>query len=428
MAKKFTDKEYAEYMLANFVLGYIDTAIFIGANLFEKYFQKKVDLKKTERFIEFKVYKSKYFSNEKYWKQDVLHCYKKMEKHEIETEIEKFTHLRNDFVHGLDDNEIINRKNEIRKFILYVYFSFHTDKPYSDAHLINPTIDDLLLQDYKIKEITERMIARLEKSNPKNIKSFYGIKHKDFENLFQMRNSLKFLQEIILQEVSQAGLKATILSPIDTTSAYIWMPFVDKEFTDHKNKHETVRDNLLMGSVSILATPLDFRIYIDFGGGDLEYRLAFQEFIIGESTTEYLKKLDKYEKIPLKIFDIRWYSFITGQKNLSEIIEKNDLKHLGSKAIEAIKENNNKEIVTSGLNRIGYILPPSEIKKDTILMLFKNIAHLYYEFLIYKFKNDPDVRFLKESQKLLIDNNIDTKSLETVNDNEFNMDIVDKYI
>ena len=126
MAKKFTDKEYAEYMLANFVLGYIDTAIFIGANLFEKYFQKEVDLKKTERFIEFKVYKSKYFSNEKYWKQDVLHCYKKMEKHEIETEIEKFTHLRNDFVHGLDDNEIINRKNEIRKFILYIYFSFHS--------------------------------------------------------------------------------------------------------------------------------------------------------------------------------------------------------------------------------------------------------------------------------------------------------------
>ena len=131
----------------------------------------------------------------------------------------------------------------------------------------------------------------------------------------------------------------------------------------------------------------------------------------------------------MKIFDIRWYSFITGQKNLSEIIEKNDLKHLGSKAIEAIKENNNKEIVTSGLNRIGYILPPSEIEKDTIIMLFKNIAHLYYEFLIYKFKNDPDVGFLRESQKLLIDNNnIDTKSLETVNDNEFNMDIVDKYI
>ena len=423
---KFTDEEYADYMLANFVLGYIDTAIFIGANLFERYFEKSVNLKKTGKYIETKVYKSKYFSSDKYWKEDVLYRYKKMEKYEIEIEIDNFTRLRNGFVHGLNDNEIINRIKEIRKFILYVYFSFHTDKPYTE--LIDPTMNYLLTQDYKIKEITERMIARLEKLDPKNIKNFHGIKYEDFDNLFQMRNSLKFLQKTIVQEVSKVGLVATILSPIDTTSAYIWMPFVDKEFTDHKNKHKTLRNNLLMGSVSILVTPLDFRIYIDFGGGDFEHRLAFQEFIMGKNTMEYLKRLDKYEKYPLKLFDVRWYSFITFQENLSEILKTNRLSHLTSKAIKTIKEDNDNDIVTSGYNRIGFILPSSEIDKDTIIMLFKDISHFYYEFLIYKFKNDPDIEFLKKSQKSLNRIIPDVGSKEIVNDNEFNMDIVDKYI
>ncbi len=430
MAKntKFTEKEYAEYMLANFVLGYIDTAIFIGANLFEKYFQKTVNMKKSKKFIESKVYKTKYFSSEKYWKQDVLYRYKKMEKYQIETEIEDFTHLRNDFIHGLDDNQIINRKNQIRNFILYIYFSFHQDQNYSDAYLINPTMDDLLLQDYKIKEISERMIARLEESNSKNSKSFNGIKYKDFDNLFQMRKTLKLLQEVLLQEVSQVGLVATILSPVDTTSAYIWMPYIDDEFTDNKNRHETERKNLLMSSVSILATPLDFRIYIDFGGGDFEYRSAFQEFIMLESTKQYLKKLDKYEKYPLKIFDIRWYSFIIYQNNLSEIISEDQLIKMGLKGIKAInKEENKQEIITSGYNRIGFILPASDIDKNTILMLFKDIAHLYYEFLVYKFKNNPDIKLLKDSQKCLIDGSIGTGSMETL-DEEFSMDIIDKYL
>ncbi len=397
---KFTDQEYAEYMLANYVLGYIDTAIFIAANLFEKYIQSIVG--KEKKFVDAKIYRKKYFSKENYWKQDVLYQHKNLEKSDIEESLKKFAYLRNDFIHGLDDNQIIDRKNQIREFILYIYFSFHKDQEYSDLYLLKPTINDLLVQDYKVKEITERMISRLDNLKHKNLESFKAISFQDFNNLFRMRESMSVLQEIIAKEVSEVGLEKTILSPVDTTSAYIWMPFVDQDFTDNKNKHNTKRNNLTMGSVSILATPLNFRIYIDFGGGDFEYRMAFQEFLSQQSMIEYLVELINSEEFPLSIFDIRWYSFIVCQQNLLDVVKENQLKYLIEEAVEAIQsEEDSHQIITSGYNRIGFIIPASNIDKNTILRLFKKIAHFYYEFLKYKFKDDPDIDMLSESQRLL---------------------------
>ena len=406
--KNIDDKEYAEYMLANYILGYVDTSIFIGANLFDKYFQTEVSSKKInsikaqkkKNHLDLWVYIDLYINSDKI-RQDVLYD----QTNDLKTKLGNFRDLRNMFIHKMNDKLIIQRNKEIGEFILYVYYSFHKDLDYDSTIIHDESTKNTLTQDYKIKEITERMNARMEKekfTDHSSVKTFKGINKKDFDNLFELRKKLRYLQRIIEKEMLEVGLETTILSPIDTTSAYIWMPFPDRDFTDNVNKFRTKRNNLVVGSTSILATPIDFRIYIDFGGGDYEYRLAFQNFLQSNQFAEYIQKFRNHEP-SLKIFDVKWYSFIVQENNLLDIINDKSLTDMVVKAITIIKDEQDKDnIVTAGYNHVGFILPAQDIDKIEILSLFKKMAHLYYEFLIYKFKDDPDVDSLKVAQNILM--------------------------
>ena len=414
---KFTDKEYAEYMLANFVLGYIDTAIFICANLFDKYFQtvtspkdiNRIKSQKKRNHLDLWVYIDLYINSDKI-RQDVLYDQIDVSYDQIDVlknKLNSFRELRNDFIHGMDDNQIIQRKEQIGEFILYVYYSFHKDIDYDSTIIYDESMRNILIQDYKIKEITERMIARMEKEKltlqSHSVKTFKGINKSDFNNLFELRKKLRYLQRSIEKDMLKVGLEATILSPIDTTSAYIWMPFTDKDFTDNVNQFSTKRNNLIIGSTSILATPVDFRIYIDFGGGDYEYRLAFQNFLQSNQFRTYIQQFKNYEPA-LKIFDVKWYSFIVQENNLLDVIADKSLNDMAIKAITIIEnEQEQSSIITAGYNKIGFVLPAQDIDKSEILSLFKKIAHFYYEFLIYKFKEDPDVGSLQTAQNTLLE-------------------------
>jgi hypothetical protein len=402
---QINDKEYAAYMLANYALGYIDTALFIGANLFEKYFKTIIskeeasgELRKGAKQPVLYHYIEAYIKYK--YKDDVLYS----KTNNLKLKLHMFRNLRNDFIHDMNENKIIQEKSKIGEFILYIYFSYNRQESY-DSTIIFESVNNTLLQDYKIKEITERMIARMEKEkipfNSENVRTFKGIKKSDFNNLFELRKKLRYLQRNLEKDMSEVGLVSTILSPIDTTSAYIWMPFIDKEFTDNINKFHTKRGNLVVGSTSILATPVDFRIYIDFGGGDYEYRLAFHNFILSNEFKSCIQQLGDQE-LYLEIFDIKWYSFITHRCKLNDVLEDDSLITMSSNAKEIIKKEQEKEnIITSGYNKIGYILPDRDIGKNEIYLLFKNIAYIYYEFLIYKFKDDPDVHILKQAQSTL---------------------------
>ncbi len=403
---RFTDKEYAEYMLANYTLGYIDTAIFIAANLFEKYFQTMVskheaknELRISEKYITLKHYITSYVKYKSH--QDVIYS----QGNDLIAKLDSFRKLRNDLIHEMNDDKIIQNKRQIGEFILYIYYSFHKNLNYDSSIIHDESINNTLIQDYKIKEITERMIARMEKekitAQSNLVKTFQGINKNDFDNLFELRKKLRYLQRVIENDISDIGLKSTILSPIDTTSAYIWMPFVDKEFTDNVNSFQTKRNNLLIGSTSILATPVDFRIYIDFGGGDYEYRLAFQDFLQSEQFMTYIQRFKNHET-PLKIFDIKWYSFIVKENNLLDVITDKSINDMALQAKTIIeKEKQQGKILTSGYNKIGFILQARDIGKIEILSLFKKVAHFYYEFLIYKFKDDPDIDILQSAQSKL---------------------------
>ena len=152
---KFTDKEYAEYMLANYILGYIDTSIFIGANLFDKYFHTESPIKEVNRMkslqnrqhLDLWQYIDIYCNSEQSH-QDILYN----QTNNLKTKLDIFRKLRNDFIHGMDDNQIIQRKSQIGEFILYVYYSFHKDLDYDSTIIHDESIKNILLQDYKIKQ------------------------------------------------------------------------------------------------------------------------------------------------------------------------------------------------------------------------------------------------------------------------------------
>ena len=103
-----------------------------------------------------------------------------------------------------------------------------------------------------------------------------------------------------------AGLVTDILTPIDTTSAYIWLPMVSR-----KKKIGKI-SGVYNSAVSILATPLDFRVYLDFGGYAQEDRFTYYQFLKSAEYQNFIVSFSGRDE--MLAFDIDWYCFITGEK------------------------------------------------------------------------------------------------------------------
>lgn len=445
MAKEFTEKEYAEFMFANRYLGYSDVALFIAAVLFEKHIMSKIKAYKKEYLANnpeiehFSLHNAINLYMEKgIWRSDILHTNVRLEKRKVRDELLLYKRLRNEIAH--EDSQVFHNKSiyrlkktakdpsediDIDDFFRYVYISITGD--IVNRNCFKKNVNKTILQDYKIKEINERMLSKIDfelKTDSGTYQNFTGFISQDFDNLFKLRDKMVVLQKYITNNLEDIGLEPTILSPIDTTSAYIWMPFVDKEFIKSSNDIiETKRHNLVMGSAAILATPLDFRIYIDFGGGDIDFRSTYQEFIQTKSFKEYAKNHFTTIEPPLKIFETRWYSAIVDEKNLLDFMDKNSYAQQIENAqifLKNAKAQNN--IITSGRNLIGFILPSSEeISKEFILERFKDITHLYYEYLIYRYSNHE--QSLRKKQECLFDDNKADEnqdfSMDNLDDDEF---------
>lgn len=383
---KFTNKEYAEYMLANYVLGSRDTALFIAMSLFEKYFHEQLQKWKHRAYLSRK--ENLLWQLIDWYSENLTHDPLKDSSKTITEELKKFKQLRNDFTHGFDDNQMIAREKEIENFILYVYFAYHPAEKYDESITKRSNKDYLLLQDYKVKELTERMMERLERSKYQEdsmyVKTFTGFEEADFENLFELRKKMVFLSRTLEKFFKSFSIKRTIISPIDTTSAYIWMPFIIENAPQEPNDYETERKNLIESSLSILATPMDFRIYLDFGGGDYNNRLQYQWFLLSQEFKEYCATYSSMHQ-GISLFDTKWYSFITNHCSLQDIIQDELLfcEKVNSALSFLEKSREKKNVITKNYNLVGYILPASNLSQKDIGVYFAKTLHLYIEFLKY---------------------------------------------
>jgi hypothetical protein len=143
---------------------------------------------------------------------------------------------------------------------------------------------------------------------------FEGVAKSDFDDMFRLRDKLANLKaELSPWLVQNADFLATdILTTIDTTSGYIWMPLVES-----KLKKDGTRKGIFNCSVSILATTLELRIYMDFGGqAPRELRSSYFKFLESLEYEKYLKTMQVKEG--LCVFDIDWFSALFNPRTLEE--------------------------------------------------------------------------------------------------------------
>lgn len=198
------------------------------------------------------------------------------------------------------------------------------------------------------------------------------IEEEDFNDLMHMRKHLLHFSQYLGSGVLRKypNLEIDQISHTDTTSGYVWLAI------NHKRPHaDHSRDRIRHSSASVIATPIDLRISIDFGGEAYLARTDYYKFI---ASKEYAAFVEKHPD--LKLIDIEWYAFVTNILELQGVDEaavyemidraRNRLEHYQSK----------KMIITWDRLLTGYITPKGVITYRSIANMLENIIELYFRF------------------------------------------------
>ena len=408
----------AKYMVGKYRLGYRRVALYLAGVLYESIINTKVmkPLKSLgydekgvlEADLNWKINKL----NSTTIKSDVLYNKKSRDlfKHYFEQGLllnmslnndirsnqvtgrhHNFRWLRNKVMHGNFDEVLEDKARSLDDIIYYVWCelaneSFETAlTDWRNSGSAGRMIDTLYehTADYMVRAIDEVEFMRKE-SGGKIELSATKISVDDFGNLFDLRRKLVFLKKYLDGWLTKNAdfLKTDILTTIDTTSGYIWMPLVSKQV----NKEE--RAGIYDCSVSLLATPLDLRIYMDFGGNARQQRDTYYNFL--EESSEYLDiQKSLAESSCLEVFDIDWYSAIFNCKPYEQWLKNDCSKAIQSarSKLAAIAENDTSPITWNrclhGYVFSKYDLGGGFIDFSMIKEQLENIIRLYQAFDAY---------------------------------------------
>jgi hypothetical protein len=213
-------------------------------------------------------------------------------------------------MHELNPELKEEMENNHLEFITYVWLEL-LPKSFDEQHEKYPdslpqlTISTLLNTeaDYMIRAVDE---TTKKEATDLTAGDYVAIQVDDFECLYTLRDKLLPLrgQFNFWLEENKTNLLTDILTPIDTTSAYIWMPMVSRERKIGKQA------GVYNAAVSILATPLDFRVYMDFGGYAKPDRSSYYEFLKSSAYQKFMESFAGKEE--MKVFDIDWFCFFAG--------------------------------------------------------------------------------------------------------------------
>jgi len=244
---------------------------------------------------------------------------------EVRTRLHNFRHHRNAIIHGHEETNLF--PEDTFEFIIYIWAelansSFETHlRHFKDVPAIG--CEEMLKSIWEIS--ADYMIRAVDELKVRDGDETYsGLSSNDFENMFELRRKMAGLQNDLKEwlkgpENIVSHLTTDILTTIDTTSAYMWMPFV----SSHINP-----GNIPVGiyncCVSILATPRDFRIYMDFGGYAKEQRFAYYQFLASKDYESWFGNHKSDEE--MKVFDIDWYSSIFNAMPLNDWVGSNQMR------------------------------------------------------------------------------------------------------
>lgn len=306
-------------------------------------------------------------------------------KDDVRKRLHNFRILRNKIMHAstiiITDDMPCNKD----EYIYYIWseldnrnFKSILEKWNSQGAKKTKTILQMLFMttaDYMVRAVDETM-------NDEIFSGYEAIIPSDFEDMFTLRDKMAQLKSEIEKWFCSEKLPyiTDILTTIDTTSAYIWMPLVSDEY---RNRGD--RNGIFNCSVSILATPLDFRIYMDFGGYAKAERAQYYQFLQSDEYKTFMSTFDGVGE--MQVFDIDWFSFIHEKKSLNEWEKE---------ALSSIKMANDKlktasEPITWNRMLHGYVFEKKSISTleiDFIKRHLMYIIDLHHVFCKFNLKND----------------------------------------
>ena len=397
-------------MVGHYRLGSEKIALYLAATIFESFVNSKLRLKgwdegKIERVgLDTKIdelEKADLGTDSLFTYQDIFqkyHDYGQVKifsrsvierENQVEKRLHNFRQLRNKVIHNQKVPLFAVQSNVIEDWIIYLWSELAHDsfeKAYGKRKGRESVIDTLPehTADYMIRAIDEVEFLKKDRARG-HAAGKTVITPKDFDNLFELRGKLVFLKNYLSDWLPEEAdfLQTDILTTIDTTSAYIWMPLVSQKLADDS------RHGVYDCSVSILATPLDLRVYMDFGGFTRDQRKAYYDFLDGSPEYETLIE-DLKGKPGLEVFDIDWYSAISNRSNLSDWLDQREQALAGAR--DKIKGTAKPENSPITWNRClhGYVISKYDLAEGGVIDFamiepkLRDIIALYQAFNTYK--------------------------------------------
>jgi len=146
---------------------------------------------------------------------------------------------------------------------------------------------------------------------------FNGFTNDDFRNLYEMRNKIYYLMAELTDFCQGLTPQLYFDSISKTISSYVWLAAVQNL--------DCERPKISYPSLSILATNVDIRVYLDFGGRCKNERKKYYKLLLSKKGLETLKNLDN----EFSIFDIYWYFNIENKVSLQHFYERRFFTHDG---------------------------------------------------------------------------------------------------
>lgn len=380
--KQVVLREFARYMAGRYRLGYNYLALYWAAVLFEGIIWQKSGLQQGLRADRYPKGKEPnlyaliqgltevQLCDDSIWRHRQVFqrfIYRKANRpctaeiktvRDVRARLDNFRFLRNRIMHDLSINVLEEEfmPHNCDEFICYVWSEL---APESFAKALKnwcPQDGGRPLQalsqisaDYMVRVVDETRIKV-------SAAEFNGIHARDFDNLFHLRDTLLALQAQLEHWLPKhAGHLATdILTTIDTTSAYIWMPLVQKV-----KKVDGVGKGVWDCSVSILATPLDFRIYMDFGGRARDEREGFYNFLASEDYAEIYER--SMAGNGWQVFDVDWYSALHNQRSLDRWVGNRHSDIAAALRILPPRDNHDPDPITWNRMLHGFILSKHDL-------------------------------------------------------------------
>ena len=203
------------------------------------------------------------------------------------------------------------------------------------------------------------------------------IRSDDFEDLMHMRKHFLQLTGFLNQGVLRdyPNLELDIISSVDETSGYVWLAAnLKKPSEDH------LRDRVRQASASVVATPLDVRISIEFGGEAHSFRDDYYSFIKTEEFRDFIGRNDG-----LHLFDVDWYSCIIKSVPASDHLGTDEFHSAVRDARLRLKTYADaRRIVSWDRLLTGYIISRQTLSYESIVEKLQVIIEIYYRFERYR--------------------------------------------